>query len=214
MLTSRLLEMHALKITFKFRSEDSSFASTHTEDGRKIVYLDIKHFGFLAATGEGGYIAAGRAQKLRFQLHVALNLAHEIAHSCWNDVLEPFHSEEDPEQELGHSWESFMFSGGKVQPVNFDVTCREGLMWYRWVEQREEERILHERGERFWTVDMRWVEDICGEEMWWTAERTGRREALDVRLVKRSGAASPYSQDGHLQVLLEQDSQSRGETSS
>ncbi|KAL8714190.1 MAG: hypothetical protein Q9220_001919 [cf. Caloplaca sp. 1 TL-2023] len=221
----KALDKHKRNVEFRFRQEKSSFASTEWDfigkskggGGKmskgRVVYLDSRFEALFsedfhdAASSTCYFVEKNAAnvpgtttatavetqKRLRQTLLLALNLVHEIAHTLCAHYPEPYHSLSDPHNELGSSWESYFFSGGKIQPVGLDVGCKYGLMWFPWRGRNEGEE---DKGERFWAVDMRWVERVCSEEGWREAEREGGR-GLGVMVVtegggRRGGAGCPF----------------------
>ncbi|KAL8743821.1 MAG: hypothetical protein Q9190_003865 [Brigantiaea leucoxantha] len=191
LLCQKFLLLHAENVVFAFRPEDRAFASTYVEasTGKRVIFLSTPHLLFLTS---GRYAAASRAQRQTFQVHVALNLVHEVAHSVRSGP-EPYYRDEDPLRELGASWESWTFCGGKIQPIGLNAECRMGLMWFRWVDEETLTREVESEGARFWAVDMVWVEGICGEELWRQAEEEGKK-LLDVKIFIDRGAILPYGE--------------------
>ncbi|KAL8667274.1 MAG: hypothetical protein Q9202_000847 [Teloschistes flavicans] len=95
---------------------------------------------------------------------------------------EPFHSPHDPAAELGSALEARLFRGGKIQPVNLDAACADGLMWFPWLsEEEEEERAVADgMSERFWGVSMAWIASVCSEDGWELLEREGRWRGVEL----------------------------------
>lgn len=148
-------------------------------------------------------------QNLRFHLLTALNLVHETAHtlspSSSSTGQEPYYSPHDPVNELGASWETHTF-GGKIQPVGFDVPCKDGLMWFPWLGREEELVWMREGRGRFWGVKMEWVKGLFGEEGWRDKEMMGMGDVrggmggggLGVR-VWGEGVREPFVEGGWIQ---------------
>ncbi|MCJ1304464.1 hypothetical protein MMC08_007276, partial [Hypocenomyce scalaris] len=172
LVKDRLVE-HATDVTFRFRDED------------------VRHLGFLVS----GYASADMSQKMRFGFHIATLLLHESAHSVYGlrypatllgEESEPFHSLADTEvaEELGSSLEAFLF-GGKIQPVNLDPSCEEGLVWFPWVPAEE-------KLDNFWGVRMTWIESLF-DQGWWRRVEALEREDCGVELVGKV-ATVPFSE--------------------
>ncbi|KAL9592599.1 MAG: hypothetical protein Q9179_006550, partial [Wetmoreana sp. 5 TL-2023] len=134
------LHEHRRNVHFAFRDLEGSFGRTHRVPGsdavKRIVYLDVRFLDFLDDAASSG--DADAPQGLRHRFFLALNLVHEIAHILYNPPSsslssssphnEPYHPLQTcGSLELGAAWESHVFAGGKIQPVNFDPSCRDGL---------------------------------------------------------------------------------------
>ena len=197
LVKDRLVE-HATDVTFRFRDEGKygGFSSCHldsTDSSRTVIFLDVRHLGFLVS----GYASADMSQKMRFGFHIATLLLHESAHSVYGlrypatllgEESEPFHSLADTEvaEELGSSLEAFLF-GGKIQPVNLDPSCEEGLVWFPWVPAEE-------KLDNFWGVRMTWIESLF-DQGWWRRVEALEREDCGVELVGKV-ATVPFSEVG------------------
>lgn len=110
-------------------------------------------------------------QKLRFYFLFAVSLCHEVAHTVESADL--YHGSDTPYfvpepyvedmsvRESGCMWEKFTF-GGRIFPVNDDVSCRYGLYTQAWP---------CPPGERDWqntlySIPMDWIEKIQQQEFW------------------------------------------------
>ena len=94
--------------------------------------------------------------------------------------------------ELGSAWEAHFFSGGKIQPVNFEASARDGLMFFPWLDLPQERQLVADGGRRFWGVKMEWVDGLMSEDVWREAEMGWEKGGLGVR-VTGGGAREPFS---------------------
>ena len=157
-LARRKLTEHADYVTFRWRRDHDALASTYPDPhdaSKTMIYLhgDVKAFA------EGAYHSSTPSHQLRFQLFLALNLCHELAHSvmmCRRFRREPYVDRDEPQAELGASWEYSVF-GGKIQGINHSMTAADGLMWYPWQSTKDEAAAIERDDRRFVAVNMNWV---------------------------------------------------------
>jgi len=110
-------------------------------------------------------------QKLRFYLFFAVTLCHEVAHAI--EQADVHHGKDTPyfvpepfvgdmwERESGNMWEKFTF-GGKIWPINCDMSCKYGLSTQAWP---------CPPGDRDWqntiySIPMDWIEKIQQQGFW------------------------------------------------
>lgn len=161
------LAEHADHVTFRWRADSDALASTYPDprDGAKtIVYLHSE----MRAFAEGAYHSSTPSHQLRFQFFLALNICHELAHSvmkCRRVGREPFFDGEEPQAELGASWEYSVF-GGKIQAINHSMTAADGLMWYPWQSCEDEAEAIQRDERRFVAVNMNWVVLLFERDGW------------------------------------------------
>jgi len=110
-------------------------------------------------------------QKLRFYFLFAVNLCHEVAHTVESADLyhggdlpyfvpEPFIGNMSV-RESGYMWEKFTF-GGRILPINDDLSCKYGLFTQAWPcppEERDWQNTLY-------SIPMDWIEKIQQQEFW------------------------------------------------
>jgi len=157
-LARRKLTEHADYLSFRWQPDSEAFASTYPDprdSAKAIIYLhsDMKAFA------QGAYHSSTASHQLRFQFFLALNICHELAHSvmkCRGVRLEPFFDVDEPQAELGASWEYSQF-GGKIQAINYSMTAADGLMWYPWQSSTAEAEAIQRDDRRFVAVSMEWV---------------------------------------------------------
>lgn len=136
---------------------------------------------------------ATESQQLRFLYFLAINLAHEMAHLLWQhreaklgilqysgSILdsEPFRFDcSDPHNELGISWECFMF-GGRIQPLNQCATpfVPDGLAILHLDMVRD--TLFTDIAPRIAPLLTDWISDQFAES-WWN--KRGRKAALARR---------------------------------
>jgi len=157
-LARQKLTEHADYVSFRWRPESEAFASTYPDprdSSKTIIYLHSE----MKAFAEGAYHSSTASHQLRFQFFLALNICHELAHSvmrCRRVGREPFFGRDEPQAELGASWEYSQF-GGKIQVINQSVTAADGLMWYPWQSSTAEAEATQRDDRRFVAVNMNWV---------------------------------------------------------
>ena len=83
---------------------------------------------------------------------------------------EPFHGLNEPDIEMGSSWEQFLF-GGKIHPLNGDRKVAKGLVWWSWFDDYPADAVLRYQG-----VYMAWVESMFQDSTWRKVERLGITE--------------------------------------
>lgn len=173
---------------FRFRPVRSAWAETRSQSvpgataggfaSVTILHDDFFHLSYTT------FRTATTSQQLRFLYFLAINLAHELAHVMWHhrevalsareyhgSVLarEPFLLETDIVDELGISWEMFMF-GGRIQPLNqlltpfapdglvvlgegpdvlfIDVECKIAPLLTKWISDQFSETWWRKRGRK------------------------------------------------------------------
>lgn len=157
-LARQKLTEHADYVSFRWRPDPDAFASTYPDPrdrSKTVIYLHSE----MKAFAEGAYHDSTPSHQLRFQFFLALNLCHELAHSvmkCRRVGREPFFDRDEPQAELGASWEYSQF-GGKIQPINHSMTAADGLMWYPWQSATAEAEAIERDDRRFVAVNMNWV---------------------------------------------------------
>ena len=144
------------------------------------------------------FAAAPESRRLCFFAHVALTLVHEVAHGvaglAHGPGAEPFHGVDEPEAEMGSSWEWFVFNG-KMQPLNGMRTAERGLVWWCWVDVQTHFQATLRQDLRFWGVYMAWVEGLFRELTWRKVEALGMGE-MEVRTCG-DRARSCYDREGY-----------------
>lgn len=140
-----------------------------------------------------------QAQKLRFNLLVAIHIVHETAHALnlahhrnrksdpdWysENLGEPFLLDH-PDAELGNCWEQYVF-GGLIKPINNRIDCSHGLSIYTWpvgMEHFDTERMI------LYSISMDYIESLQQMKTW---QQDFDRVDTKVFRVPRDGAVSIY----------------------
>ncbi|KAI9881073.1 MAG: hypothetical protein M1830_008231 [Pleopsidium flavum] len=193
-LTRQKLTEHAEHVSFRWRHESDAFASTWREHSRPsdtIICLNTEMKDF----AEGEYHSSSPSHQLRFQLFLALNLCHELAHSVMlrrQLRREPFFDQDEPEAELGAAWEHCIF-GGKIQPINYSMSAADGLMWFPWQSTDAINQAIQRNERRFVPVQMGWVKKVFETEGWRQVELFGTG-AINIAATGCS-AVLPFTDD-------------------
>ncbi|KAI4127582.1 MAG: hypothetical protein LQ347_004541, partial [Umbilicaria vellea] len=138
---------------------------------------------------------ANPSQRLCFFYHFAVCLVHEVAHAVCrrrhdHTLDEPFHALSDPEEEMGSSWETFLFQG-KMATLNGLQNASKGLVWWRWRERHGHYDGGSLNEEWYWGVYMVWIEALFRELTWRKVDALGLRE-IEMRTC---GDRARYSYD-------------------
>ncbi|MCJ1372163.1 hypothetical protein MMC20_003385 [Loxospora ochrophaea] len=130
------------------------------------------------------------ALQLRFNLLLAVNMIHELAHGIGfslhnaNVYQEPFfHGYND--NEAGRTLEKYLL-GGRLLPINFRIDCSAGLATWDWpddINLLEPDKFVH------YSVPMSYVSKLQRKEFW-----QEHSSSLDSRIchIPRDGAQSLY----------------------
>ncbi|KAI9717764.1 MAG: hypothetical protein M1812_004493 [Candelaria pacifica] len=83
---------------------------------------------------------------------------------------EPYFALDEPINELGASWEFFVF-GGKIQPINLrDVSADCGLMMFEWMTEEEADEV---GGKVFYALEMDYIGRFFERRIWGLVQEFG-----------------------------------------
>ncbi|OCL10222.1 hypothetical protein AOQ84DRAFT_375105 [Glonium stellatum] len=119
------------------------------------------------------YATSNLCDKLRFDFSLATTIIHELTHAfgimCRGDLKEPYHRLDDPQAELGWSWENFAL-GGIINPFDRTSARISFLMRKVWLS----DKAAYAAGGKQWTaVPMAWIGQWFQKSTWAAIAESG-----------------------------------------
>lgn len=200
----------APSVRFRFADiGDYTYATHKRQNNLSIITLQVDHLLYLIPPENAdssvlsAFARAHESRRLSFFTHLAMTLVHEVAHAVCRtsyaaEILterfhEPFHGLTEPENEVGVSWENFLFRG-RTGSLNGLCSASKGLVWWQWHQGQGHPASGALRENWYWGVYMVWIEALFEELTWRKVERLGLKE-IKMRTCGDRARAS-FDRDG------------------